>query len=119
MRVLAAYLPLVLWAAVVLGVGTLQISTVSVPGDWDKMAHFLMYGAGGAIAAWTGRVRGTREGILALLLVLLTGVADELHQSTLPARQADIVDWIADAGGAGVFYLITRRLLSGKGIGRK
>lgn len=111
MRLLAAYLPLVIWAVMVLGLGTLQMSSVAVPGDWDKLAHFLMYGTGGAIAAWTGRVRGAREGVLAFLFVLLTGLADELHQATLPRRNADLLDWIADAVGAGMFYLVVHRLL--------
>lgn len=119
MRLLTAYFPLVAWAAVVLVVGTLPASVVLVPGGgWDKVAHFLMYGAGGALAAWTGRVRGPREGFLALLAVLAIGVADELHQVTLATRQADLLDWIADAGGAVLFFLSTRRWLSQKGIHR-
>lgn len=111
MKLLLAYLPLGLWAAVVLTVGTLQLTGTAVPSGWDKAAHFVMYGVGGAIAAWTGYLRGPREGLIALVLVLLTGAADELHQSTLARRQADIVDWIADAAGAGVFYLTLRLLL--------
>ena len=119
MKLLSAYLPLLFWAAAVLLVGTLQISTSGLPTDWDKAAHFLMYGAGGALAAWTGRVRGPRAGLAALLVVLLTGAADELHQTRLVTRQADIMDWIADAVGAGLFYLAFGRLLSGKGIERQ
>lgn len=114
MKRLLAYLPLGLWAAVVLTLGTLQLSTTSIPTGWDKGAHFVMYGVGGAIAAWTGHRRGRRAGLLALLLVLLTGMADELHQSTLATRQGDILDWIADAAGAGLFYLGTARLLPEK-----
>ena len=38
--------------------------------------------------------------MLGLALVLLTGAADELHQSTLPHRDADVMDWLADAAGA-------------------
>lgn len=118
MRALLAYLPLGLWAAAVLLVGSIQLATGAVPAGWDKVAHFVMYGVGGAIAAWTGRLRGARAGWLALLLVLLTGMADELHQSTLATRQADLLDWIADAAGAGLFYLGAHRLLSQKEIDR-
>ena len=117
MRLILAYLPLALWAAAVLLVGTLQISTSPLPSGWDKVAHFLMYGVGGSIAAWTGRRRGQREGLLALLVVLLTGMADELQQSRLATRQSDVLDWLADAAGAGLFYLVTARLLR-KGIDR-
>lgn len=119
MRHLTAYLPLVAWAAVVLVVGTLPSTSGLVPrGGWDKVAHFLMYGAGGALAAWTGRTHGTRRALLALLAVLAIGIADELHQTTLATRQADILDWVADAGGAGLFFLALRRMLPEKGIDR-
>ena len=114
MNLVLAYLPLALWAAAVLTLGTLQLSAPSVLSgwdDWDKAAHFIMYGVGGAIAAWTGSRRGRKEGVVALLLVLLTGMADELHQSTLATRNADMLDWIADAAGAGLFYLAAGRLL--------
>ena len=118
MRSLLAYLPLALWAAAVLALGTLQLTTGSIPSGWDKVAHFMMYGVGGAIAAWTGHLRGRRAGWIALLVVLATGMADELHQSTLAARQADLFDWIADAAGAVLFYLGAYRLLSEKEIDR-
>ena len=114
-----AYLPLGLWAAFVLVLGTLQLSTGSLPTGLDKVAHFVMYGVGGAIAAWTGRREGRRAGLAALLVVLLTGVADELHQSTLATRQGDILDWIADGTGAGLFFLVTARLLPEREIERE
>lgn len=116
MKSFLAYLPLVAWAAAVLVVGTLQLSTASLPTGTDKVAHFVMYGVGGIIAAWTGNRRGRRVGWIALVVVLVTGMADELHQTTLATRQADILDWIADAAGAGLFYLSVRRWLSEKEI---
>lgn len=115
MRLILAYLPLALWAAAVLTLGTLQLSGAPpLPSGSDKAAHFVLYGVGGAIAAWTGSRRGHREGLIALGVVLLTGMADELHQATLATRNADIMDWIADAAGAGLFYLAAGRLLPTK-----
>lgn len=114
MKFALAYLPLALWAAAVLAVGTFQLSGTSFPTGWDKAAHFIMYGVGGAIAAWTGNRRSRREGVIALLIVLLTGMADELHQSRLATRNAEILDWIADAAGAGLFFLAAGRLLRDK-----
>ena len=118
MKLVAAYLPLLLWAAAVLTIGTLQLG-VGVPSGWDKAAHFVMYGVGGGIAAWTGHQRGAREGWIALAFVLLTGAADELHQSTLATRNADmlatrnadILDWVADVAGAVLAYGALARLL--------
>jgi VanZ family protein len=110
-RTVIAFLPLGLWAAAVLTVGSIQTGSTSLPPGMDKVAHFVMYGVGGFLAAWAGRVRGAWAGGVGLALVLLTGAADELHQGTLAFRQADVWDWAADAGGAGVFYLLAALLL--------
>ena len=44
--------------------------------------------------------QGTRMVVLAFAGALLVGVADELHQATLPGRQAGWDDLAADAIGA-------------------
>ncbi|NIP82829.1 MAG: hypothetical protein GWM90_27845 [Gemmatimonadetes bacterium] len=118
-RGLLAFAPLGLWAAAVLVLGGLELDwdgLASLPSGWDKAAHFVMYGVGGLLAAWAGRVRGPRAGLLGLLLVLSTGAADELHQGMLATRQSDFWDWTADGVGAGVVYLVARRLMAGEAI---
>lgn len=111
-RAVLAFLPLGLWAAAVLTIGSLELGDLaSLPSGADKAAHFAMYGAGGLLAAWARRVQGSRAGLVGLLIVLLTGVVDELHQGTVPTRQSDFWDWAADAAGAGAVYLAARWLL--------
>jgi VanZ family protein len=114
-RTLIAFLPLGLWAAAVLLMGTLDLSSTALPDlplGADKVAHFLMYGAGGALAAWAGRKAGSaRAAWLGLGLVILTGVADELHQGTVPGRDSDIMDLAADAAGALLVFTLSDRLL--------
>ncbi|MFP4623813.1 MAG: VanZ family protein [Gemmatimonadota bacterium] len=111
-RVVLAYLPLALWAAAVLLLGTLRLDTPDLPSGSDKVAHFILYAVGGALAAWAGRKRRRASAAwIALGLVLLTGAADELHQATVPYRNADIMDWVADAAGALLAFLVTDRLL--------
>lgn len=111
-RSLLAFLPLGLWAAAVLLVGTLSIGPTSLPSGSDKVAHFVMYGVGGALAAWAGRKQGSaRAAWLALGLVILTGIADEMHQATVPGRDSDIMDLAADAAGALLLFLVIDRLL--------
>lgn len=111
-RSLAAFFPLGLWAAAVLLLGGLDIGPTGLPTGSDKAAHFIMYGIGGGLAAWAGRKQGSaRAAWLALALVILTGAADELNQSTNPARQGDIMDWVADAAGATLVFLAFDRLL--------
>jgi VanZ family protein len=111
---LQAFLPLGLWAAAVLVVGAVDFGAFpgTLPRRSDKLAHFILYGVGGALAAWAGRVRGGRAGLVGVLVVLLTGVVDELRQATVPHRDADIMDWVADGAGALVAYFLARRLLS-------
>jgi VanZ family protein len=111
-RALWAYLPLGLWAVAVLVVGGLDVGAPSVPRGSDKVAHLVLYGVGGGLAAWAGRTRRHAASAWAGLgIVLLTGIADELHQGTLPHRTADIMDWAADAAGALVAFVGADRLL--------
>lgn len=118
MRHLAlAYLPLVLWAAGVLAVGGLDFGGTSLPSGSDKLAHFLAYGIGGGLAALAGRWSGRGAGWWGVLFVALVAMADELHQGTVPHRDADLYDWVADMLGALLFFFVVRRF-PGKGSDR-
>ena len=111
-RSIAAFLPLGLWAAAVLFVGTVDFGGSPLPPGSDKVAHFLMYGIGGALAAWAGRKQGSaRAAWIGLALVALTGMADEINQISQPNRNSDIMDWVADATGALFAFLVVDRLL--------
>jgi VanZ family protein len=107
-----AFLPLVLWSAVVVFVGGLEdVQVPKLPRHTDKLAHFLMYGVGGGLAAFAGHVRGRGAGWAGLLFVLLVGAVDELRQTTLATRQGDVLDWVADAAGAITFYFLVAMIL--------
>ena len=83
----------------------------SVPGDQvpgtisDKLAHLLVYAVLGAcfmLPLSGGRVAGVTPGrpAAAVLLAVLYGVSDEVHQSFTPGRTPDAMDVAADAAGA-------------------
>jgi VanZ family protein len=112
-RALLAYLPLGLWATAVLLLGSANVHAPSAaPGGTDKVVHFCLYAVGGALAAWIGHRRGSRAEVWGgLAIVLATGLADELHQATLPYRDSDAMDWLADAAGALVAVAVVRGLL--------
>jgi VanZ family protein len=111
-RTLLAFLPLALWAAAVFVVGGLEeVRAPRLPAHADKVAHFLMYGVGGALAAWAGRIRGVGAGWGALFFVLLLGALDEYRQTLLPTRHGDVWDWVADAAGAIFFFVVTVSIL--------
>ena len=96
-----AYAPALIWAAVLLFLGgRSDVPTVETTLPLDKAAHFLFYGLLGVLTGAGWRKSGRRGAwYLPLLLAMLVGVADELHQSMVPGRFADIRDWLADAAG--------------------
>lgn len=116
-RAIVAHLPLGLWAAAVLLVGSAEVGTPGgLPRGADKVAHFLMYAVGGALAAWMGRKsRNPWEGWTGLAIVVGTGLVDEIHQIRLPYRDSDVFDWLADVAGAVVGFTAVRLILKKKG----
>jgi VanZ family protein len=86
---------------------------------WDKLLHFLEYGALGALLYRALRGEGltaTTALILAASAAAAYGASDEWHQSFVPLRDSSIRDWLTDllGGSAGaVFYgTLERRWLS-------
>ena len=108
-RLVVAYLPLALWAVGVLVLGGLDLGGITIPSGGDKVAHLVLYGTGGGLAAAAGRWSGKGWGWPGLLLVLLVATADELRQARIPYRSGDPMDWVADAVGALVAFIIIRR----------
>lgn len=108
MRLAAAYIPLALWAAGVLLIGGLDLGGDPLPSGTDKLAHFLAYGLGGALAALAGRWSGKGSGWPGIFFVAMVAAADEVHQGTIPHRDGDPWDWIADMAGALAFFVIAR-----------
>jgi len=70
--------------------------------NWfDKAAHFGIYGLIATLAfrplPWP--LRSARRLLCALALALLLGATDEWIQSFNPAREASLLDWLADGLG--------------------
>ena len=85
----------------------------------DKAHHMMAYGLFGLLwyraFRWSAGPRGARRAVLlAIVAATLYGVTDEMHQSFVPLRDADLWDVVADALGAAlaVFAMdrwVTRR----------
>lgn len=81
----------------------------------DKLFHLLIYGLLGVLFLLSFRYRSpgySRKQIMtAVMLASLYGMSDELHQSFVPGREADLLDWLADTTGALVAVLILATLV--------
>lgn len=71
----------------------------------DKVAHFLAYAAlAVALSLWFGPEKFLEKKYISILVVVvlasLYGAMDEVHQSFVPGRDADVFDLLADSIGA-------------------
>ena len=75
--------------------------TVSLPDldQSDKVLHFAAYAGLGGLLAYGGAPAAL--GPLPLIAIgSLYGASDEIHQSFVPGRTPDPLDWVADTLGA-------------------
>lgn len=98
MRRALPWLPAVAWAGLIYGLS----SRSTVPGPevpyFDKVAHFGAYAVLGALLAFAAH-RSRAPLAVAVVLGLLYGASDEVHQMFVPGRSPDVLDWAADAAG--------------------
>ena len=95
---------LMLIALFVGGAQPLAVGLVPVP--WDKLAHAAFFFV---LTALLIRYLSLPV-VFGITLVLLVGVADEVHQIFLPGRMAGWDDWLADLVGAGLGWVISTRM---------
>ena len=113
---LLAWIPAVAWAAVIFALSSRpRLPGPGLPG-FDKAAHFAAY----ALLAWLLAFATERSRLpvaVAVVLALLYGAADEVHQAFVPGRSPDVLDWFADAAGvaAATFVYVRRRAAAGAG----
>ncbi|MBN1773685.1 MAG: VanZ family protein, partial [Deltaproteobacteria bacterium] len=100
-----AWWPAGAWATLVLTLTSLPQPDVPFPvfAGLDKLAHAGLYAVLGFLAALgtarDARLRSRSAGLLLLAVagcLAALGALDELHQSWIPGRSADLLDWVAD-----------------------
>jgi len=102
---LSLWLPVIGLAALIFFLSSFE-HLPSPPGPYsDKWEHIAMYGLLSTLivrAMAGGRWLGVRTSVFwsAVVLATLYGVSDEVHQSFVPGRTADVADVVADAIGA-------------------
>ncbi len=110
MRLLSLWAPVVLVMVLIFVFSAMPDPGAPLGDLSDKSAHVIAYAAlGGSLirALASGRASGLAPPrlIAAVLLTILYGVSDELHQQFVPGRTPDWLDVLADGAGAalGVF----------------
>jgi VanZ family protein len=101
-------------AAVALALAVLTAGPHHIAAPWDKVLHFLVYGA---IAALLGLGTEARAPLAVTLAVIGFGAVDELRQLFAPGRSAELADFLADAAAAvlvGAFFLRWGRRICGQ-----
>ena len=112
LRVVALLALFVLVPGLFIG-GAQPVAVGLIPVPWDKVAHCVLFaGFAGLIGLSAGLLPLRRSGLLVLAFAgaLAIGIADELHQATLPGRQAGWDDLAADAVGALIGTWVLARL---------
>ena len=106
-RVVLAWAPAVVYMACIWGLSS--TSMMDFPIDAfplrDKGVHTIEYGTLGLLLAHASfrtwpRHHPLRTGALAVLITVLWGLLDEIHQAFVPGRSPDVLDLLADTMGA-------------------
>jgi len=72
----------------------------------DKVMHMAAYGLLAALfyracrMTWPGRLSALQLLVVSVCFASLYGMSDEFHQSFVVARQADVMDGVADVAGS-------------------
>jgi VanZ family protein len=108
MRTAYSFLPALLYAGVIYALSAQSNPLQFLPPEillQDKLLHTIEYAALAALLVPALRLAGASPGAalaLAVGLASLYGATDEFHQSFVPGRSADVLDWVADTLGAAV-----------------
>lgn len=110
---LLALLPALFCCGLIFHLSSLPGNDIDLPFQVkDKILHFGAFGV--LTACWICGLRiafqcsWRRAIVIAVIIGILYGASDELHQGFTPGRSQEFADWVADALGAiaaGLFFL--------------
>jgi VanZ family protein len=114
--ILIFWVPLVAWLLVIHNLSatpSTEMPTIDIP-HADKIFHVVEYFVLGILLIRAFDKSGfnvslAKLTVLAIIIALCYGVLDELYQRSIPGRECDIFDFIADSAGAiiGIFLYMT------------
>lgn len=91
----------VAWMGVIFALSAVPGSSLP-PGRYSTFGHFTLYAVLGALLLLSLPRRDRPWAMLAVAVAIasLYGITDEFHQSFVPGRMPDVVDWMVDTTGA-------------------
>ncbi|MCA9576817.1 MAG: VanZ family protein [Polyangiales bacterium] len=111
--VLRAWAPAVAYMGLIFGLSSmhLQAQIIEQLPFRDKLVHTIEYAVLGGLCAYATRRTwplhaALRTSLLGAFLAVAFGVSDEIHQSFVPGRNADVNDILADVLGASLGVLV-------------
>ena len=118
-KVLLVYLPLIIYWLILFIATTLPTERLPSLGFTDKINHFIAYFILAVFVTLTliyqrkSRLLFEKAPVATIVICLLYGAVDELHQFMVPGRSAETLDWVADALGTTaavllIYFLINR-----------
>ena len=84
----------------------------------DKLQHAVAYAILGTLV-WRALadMKALRRAIVAVLISVAYGIADEAHQAFVPGRECSFLDWMMDTAGATIAVALLYRWKGGDCLG--
>ena len=118
-KVYLVYVPLIIYWIMLFTATSLPASNLPSVAVSDKIKHFSAFFGLSVLLSLTllyqSKILFFKKYFLAAALVIssIYGLLDEIHQSFVPGRNSEFLDWVADSLGAAVgvfvvFYLLKK-----------
>ena len=116
-KIRLVYLPLIIYWLVLFTATSIPVDRLPSVGLSDKINHFAAYFLLAVLLYLTliyqrkSRLLFEKAPIATIVISLLYGAIDELHQIFIPGRFAEFMDWAADLLGASMGVLLVTFLI--------
>jgi VanZ family protein len=111
-RLLTAWLPVVLWAAVIFTLSSVSDLGTGL-GTWDLALRKIAHGAEFAVLGFL-LLRALGNELAGLVAGVAYAISDEIHQHFVPGRQAALLDVLVDTAGVAVGVYVAPRLFESR-----
>lgn len=118
-KVLLIYFPLAVYWSIIFIATSIPIDEIPhIFKFQDKFEHFVAYFILAILISFTLHFQNKNNKLkkrffyFSLLILILYGALDELHQMLIPGRIADFYDWLADIIGGSLGILLSSFVIS-------